>query len=55
MGRQKQATLKRELVLATVNIALIHQQSDGGVLHHSDWKSQYALADYWALLKVHAL
>ena len=48
-------TLERELVLAALSMALTHRQPAQGVLHHSDRGSQYASADYRALLTAHGL
>lgn len=53
VGWALRTTLERELVLAALGMALMHRQPDRGVLHHSDRGSQYASAEYRALLTAH--
>ena len=55
VGWALRETLERELVLAALSMALTHRQPHQGVLHHSDRGSQYASADYRALLTAHGL
>jgi transposase InsO family protein len=46
-----QTTLERGLVIAALEQALHRRQAPPGLLRHSDRGSQYASADYQALLK----
>jgi putative transposase len=50
VGWSMQPTLERSLVLAALEHALQRRQPAPGLLHHSDRGSQYASADYQALL-----
>lgn len=50
VGWSMQPTLERGLVLAALEHALQRRQPPPGLLHHSDRGSQYASADYQALL-----
>jgi putative transposase len=50
VGWSLQPTLERGLVLAALDHALQRRQPPPGLLHHSDRGSQYASADYQALL-----
>ena len=50
VGWSMQPTLERGLVLAALEHALQRRQPAPGLLHHSDRGSQYASADYQALL-----
>jgi transposase InsO family protein len=50
VGWSMQSTLERSLVLAALEHALQRRQPLPGLLHHSDRGSQYASADYQALL-----
>jgi transposase InsO family protein len=45
-----QPSLERGLVIAALNHALQRRQTAAGLLHHSDRGSQYASAEYQALL-----
>jgi len=51
VGWSMQPTLERDLVLAALNHALQRRQPPAGLLHHSDRGSQYACAEYQALLR----
>lgn len=51
VGWSMQTTLERSLVIAALDHALQRRQPPPGLLHHSDRGSQYASADYQALLK----
>jgi putative transposase len=48
-------TLDAGLVLFALRMALAHRRPGSGVLHHSDRGSQYASAEYRALLKAHGM
>jgi putative transposase len=50
VGWSMQASLERGLVVAALNHAWQRRQPPPGLLHHSDRGSQYASADYQALL-----
>jgi transposase InsO family protein len=50
VGWSMQPTLERSLVIAALEHALQRRQPPPGLLHHSDRGSQYASADYQALL-----
>lgn len=50
VGWSMQPTLERGLVLAALNHALQRRHPTSGLLHHSDRGSQYASAEYQALL-----
>jgi transposase InsO family protein len=50
VGWSMQASLERGLVMAALNHAWQRRQPPPGLLHHSDRGSQYASADYQALL-----
>jgi transposase InsO family protein len=50
VGGSMQPSLERGLVLAALEHALQRRQPRPGLLHHSDRGSQYASADYQALL-----
>jgi putative transposase len=50
VGWSMQPTLERGLVLAALDHAVQRRQPPPGLLHHSDRGSQYASADYQALL-----
>jgi putative transposase len=50
VGWSMQATLERRLVLAALEHALGRRQPPAGLIHHSDRGSQYASAEYQALL-----
>jgi putative transposase len=50
VGWSMQPTLERGLVLVALDHALSRLQPPPGLLHHSDRGSQYASADYQALL-----
>jgi putative transposase len=50
VGWSMQPTLERGLVLAALEHALQRRQAPAGLLQHSDRGSQYASADYQALL-----
>lgn len=49
------ATLDRALPLTALHMALALRQGVAGALHHSDRGSQYASADYRAVLAAHAI
>jgi putative transposase len=51
VGWSMQASLERGLVMAALNHAWHRRQPPPGLLHHSDRGSQYASADYQALLR----
>lgn len=55
VGWAVRETLERELAVAALTMALTHRQPAAGVLHHSDRGSQYASAEYRALLSAHGL
>jgi len=50
IGWSMQATLKRQLVLEALDMAIKQRRPQSGLLHHSDRGSQYASHDYRALL-----
>jgi putative transposase len=50
VGWSMQSSLERSLVIAALGHALQRRQPVPGLLHHSDRGSQYASADYQALL-----
>lgn len=53
VGWSMQPTLARQLVLDALQMALGRRRPQSGWLHHSDRGSQYASADYQALLSDH--
>ena len=55
IGWSMQPTLKRQLVLAALEMALQQRQPGHGLVHHSDRGSQYASSDYQALLARHLI
>jgi len=50
VGWSMQATLKRQLVLEALGMAIKQRRPQPGLLHHSDRGSQYASHDYRAVL-----
>ena len=50
-----QPTLKRQLVIEALEMALKQPQPGDGLLHHSDRGSQYASRDYQRLLPRHGI
>lgn len=55
VGWSMQPTLDRSLVLAALQHAITRRQPPPGLIHHSDRGSQYASADYRALLGEHQM
>lgn len=55
IGWSMQPTLKRQLVLAALEMALQQRQPGHGLVHHSDRGSQYASFAYQALLARHLI
>lgn len=55
VGWATHATLERALVLDALRWALHHRRPAAGLVHHSDRGSQYASADYRALLAAHGV
>ena len=55
VGWSMQPTLNRQLVLDALHMALQACRPGAGLLHHSDRGSQYASADYQALLAQHQI
>lgn len=51
VGWSLQPTLERELVISALQDAVLRRRPPPGLLHHSDRGSQYASADYQALLR----
>src|SRR5438552_4337870 len=47
--------ITRELALEALTMALAHRQPGPGLMHHSDRGSQYASADYRAVLAAHGI
>ena len=50
VGWSMQATLKRQLVLEALHMAIKQRRPQPGLLHHSDRGSQYASHEYQAVL-----
>lgn len=48
-------TLSRRLVMGALRMAVARRRPEAGVIHHSDRGSQYASADFQALLSTHGL
>ncbi len=55
VGWSMQPTLKRQLVIEALEMALKQRQPSQGLLHHSDRGSQYASRDYQRLLERHGI
>jgi len=55
VGWSLQATLRTELVLAALEMALESRRPPAGLIHHSDRGSQYASGAYQEVLKEHGL
>ncbi len=47
--------ITRRLAVDALTMALAHRQPPGGLVHHSDRGSQYASADYQAILAAHGI
>ena len=55
IGWSMQPTLKRQLVIEALEMALKRRQPSEGLLHHRDRGSQYASRDYQELLAGHGI
>ncbi len=55
IGWSMRPTLKRQLVIEALEMALKRRQPGEGLLHHSDRGSQYASRDYQELLAGHGI
>ncbi len=55
VGWAMQPTLERSLTLSALHMAISQRQPGPGLIHHSDRGSQYACADYQALLRRHGM
>ena len=55
IGWSMRPTLKRQLVIEALEMALKRRQPSQGLLHHSDRGSQYASRDYQELLASHGI
>jgi len=55
VGWSMSARLNREIVVKALMMAIWRRNPSGGLLHHSDRGSQYASADFQALLAAHGI
>ena len=55
IGWALERTLKDDLTLAALRMALSHRTIQPGLIHHSDHGSQYASTEYTDLLKAHGI
>jgi putative transposase len=55
VGWAMQPTLERSLTLSALHMAISQRQPGPGLIHHSDRGSQYACADYQAMLGRHGM